>query len=154
MFTTQRHGTSVVEEQVQQYTADTVDDCWEEVVQLFRKDPEWPGEELDEAHFYDLVSRGYMQIFTYEIGGEIVLAMLTELLVFPKIKTVRILAFAGEHMRASLQYWKYVQCWMYANECQRVDAWVDPQLARILCKKLGFKQKKIHVSFNLRGTLQ
>lgn len=155
MPTTQVHGTSSKSNGFKQYTGPAVYAVWEEAVGVLGQAGCYPEEELSLEDIYKFLVRGTLQLFTYEEDGKILLCMLTELVEFPQIKTVRILALAGEgsvHLRG---YWEQLANWARVNGCARVDVLVEsPKLARLLKKYGGFKKKQDYMCADLRRTLQ
>jgi hypothetical protein len=67
--------------------------------------------------------------------------------------SARIIACAGEGLEHFMQYWDALEAWALRNDCQEVEGWCDPSMARLV-QRFGFTTKKHIVTRNLRSKLQ
>jgi hypothetical protein len=77
------------------------------------------------------------------------LALVLEIVNYPRLPAMNILALGGEELDALYErYWKRLCGWAYMNGVRAIEGWVSPAMERVI-SKYGFKHVYTHMRLDL-----
>lgn len=98
---------------------------------------------------------GSMMLFTTAQDGFPELFCVTELLVYPQYKSVRVVALGGKNLAKAMQHFRQpFMEWVLATGAVEVEGWSSNPLLRKYYEILGFHKAYDVMRCDLRGKLQ
>jgi len=109
--------------------------------------------ELTVDDVYALALQQKMYVFIVKCDKGIVpaikLALVLEIVNYPRLPAMNILALGGEELDALYEkYWKSLCGWAYMNGVRAIEGWVSPAMERVI-SRYGFKHVYTHMRLNL-----
>lgn len=77
--------------------------------------------ELRPEDILDLCIEGTMQLFLIQRGKKILSATITEFVLYPRKKVLRIICIAGERLLAARKFWPGIVQWAEANDAEAIE---------------------------------
>lgn len=105
----------------------------------------------DDVYAMALQQKVYVFIVKCDKGimPAIKLALVLEIVNYPRLPAMNILALGGEELDALYEkYWKRLCGWAYMNGVRAIEGWVSPAMERVI-SKYGFKHVYTHMRLDL-----
>lgn len=120
-------------------TVALLDEHWSEVAALF--EPLFVDDmygEMTIGDMYQAIVGGRMYCLVFKSETNITLALVMELVVYPRKTIMNIVAVGGSQLDLmESRFWKHICSWAYMNGVREMQAMVSPAMARII-GKYGF----------------
>ena len=131
-------------------TQDLLPQVWPQVEHLFLENSEQWEELFTIESIKFSLHKGVMQLWTMNDRDEFMLALITEVLQFPKKTLVNLLFLAGSDLREGLKFLDCVEMWGRKQGAVTVVGAGIPAVARML-KSYGYEIKTVRFSKNISG---
>jgi hypothetical protein len=127
---------------------------WDELVPILQRSVEVSQGMMSLGWLEEWAKRGEASVFVTWREGRIESVLVATIAIYPYYRSARIVACAGKNLaEAADKYMDLLHSWALLNDCQEIEGWVLPPLAR-MAKKFGFRLKRQIVSLDLRSKLQ
>lgn len=101
---------------------------------------------------HNLIAGGKAYCFVEMESGVVRVALVLELVPFPRMSVANVFALGGSGLMAARdRFWASIKSWLWLNGVKAVDAWVSDGMKRILERKLGFSEVYHHMRLELNG---
>lgn len=109
--------------------------------------------EITVDDIYNLALQGKFYIFIVKcdkgLMPSVKLALVLELVNYPRLPAMNILALGGEDLNALYEkFWKRLCGWAYMNGVRAIEGWVSPAMERVI-SKYGFRTVYTHMRLDL-----
>jgi hypothetical protein len=109
--------------------------------------------EMTADDIYNLALQGKVYIFVVKcdkgLMPSVKLALALEIVVYPRLSAMNILALGGEHLQEFYSmYWKRLCGWAFMNGVRAIEGYVSPAMERII-SRYGFKNTYAHMRLDL-----
>jgi hypothetical protein len=109
--------------------------------------------EITADDVYNLALQGKLYVFVVKCDKGIIpsvkLALVLEIVNYPRLAAMNILALGGEHLQEFYdRYWKRLCGWAYMNGIRSIEGWVSPAMERVI-SRYGFQPVYTHMRLDL-----
>ena len=115
-----------------------IDAAWPDVEPLVEKWIKAGYGEIAAEDIKDFVRSGHMQMFCIHKNFSIKLIAITEFVQYPRMKVLRIVAFAGEKPLLAFKFQPALECWARANGAEFIETFATPETVK-LDMRVGMK---------------
>lgn len=95
--------------------------------------------ELKSDDLYKLALTGSVQIWTGCINGKVVAAFATEVVNYPRVRRLRIIAQAGKVQHIRRAHFKQLLHWAHLIGCKELEGYATGESVMRLNRRIGFK---------------
>jgi hypothetical protein len=155
MRTTTARGTSSDKERLypQVYGRDNIAVVWEEVEPLLQKSVEVSRGMITLERIKNLLAQEEAVAFCTLRDNKVQAVLVTQIIQYCSYRSARIIACAGRELRGAMEFISVLDAWAMSQGAVEIEGWCRPEMVR-LTRRLGWKEKFVCVTRDLRRTLQ
>ena len=128
-----------------------VDSLWGHIEPLISKSLKHAEGELIPDDLIPHLDDGKLRVWIAVEDGEIIAAMVTEIIHYPRKKIVRVITLSGKDMNSWYQFLPMLEGYAISNGCSSLEAWTRKGMAR---KLKDWKQSYCVITKDLKGRMQ
>ncbi len=137
--TTAEHGTNLVKREFLQVPQDQLLFVSDFVLETVRKIQAATDGEMEVEDYLARLQSNHMQFFMLTEDGVPCLGVITEFVIYPRFKMLRIVGTAGKDPIKAMKYWEDFCHWAKLNNARGVETFSTPE-TKILNKRLGMTE--------------
>ena len=133
---------------------DDLDVVWDEVVPLISAALEYSEGEVIPEDLVKPIKIGKMQLWVAMLEGSVIAAMITEIVVYPRKRTLRVITIAGKDGRGMNKWYGFlplVEGFAISNNCSSLEAWTRKGMAK---KLTDWEHKYMVITKDLKSRMQ
>ena len=127
-----------------------VEAVWPHIVEHLERAVAFSDGEIETEDFLPFLLNEEMQLWVAVGGGECVAAMVTQIIVYPRKKILRVIAIGGRDMKIWMQHIDMLENYALAMGCTELEAWTKRGFLRVL---KDWKMSHIVIKKDLKGRL-
>jgi hypothetical protein len=132
---------------------DDLEMVWDEVVPLIEAALKYSEGEVIPEDLVQPIKTGKMQLWVAMSGG-VIAAMITEIVVYPRKRVLRVITIAGKDGRGMSRWYGFlplVEGFALSNNCSSLEAWTRKGMAK---KLTDWEHKYMVITKDLKSRMQ
>jgi len=132
---------------------DDLEMVWDEVVPLIEAALKYSEGEVTPEDLVQPIKTGKMQLWVAMSGG-VIAAMITEIVVYPRKRVLRVITIAGKDGRGMSRWYGFlplVEGFALSNNCSSLEAWTRKGMAK---KLTDWEHKYMVITKDLKSRMQ
>ena len=132
---------------------DDLELVWDEVVPLIEAALKYSEGEVIPEDLVQPIKTGKMQLWVAMSGG-VIAAMITEIVVYPRKRVLRVITIAGKDGRGMSRWYGFlplVEGFALSNNCSSLEAWTRKGMAK---KLTDWEHKYMVITKDLKSRMQ
>jgi hypothetical protein len=133
---------------------DDLDVVWDEVVPLIEAALKYSEGEVIPEDLVKPIKIGKMQLWVAMFKGSVIAAMITEIVMYPRKRTLRVITIAGKDGHGMSKWYGFlpmVEGFALSNNCSSLEAWTRKGMAR---KLTDWEHKYMVITKDLKQRMQ
>ena len=133
---------------------DDLDVVWDEVVPLIEAALKYSEGEVIPEDLVKPIKIGKMQLWIAMFKGSVIAAMITEIVVYPRKRTLRVITIAGKDGHGMSKWYGFlplVEVFALSNNCSSLEAWTRKGMAK---KLTDWEHKYMVITKDLKSRMQ
>ena len=133
---------------------DDLDVVWDEVVPLIEAALKYSEGEVIPEDLVKPIKIGKMQLWIAMFKGSVIAAMITEIVVYPRKRTLRVITIAGKDGHGMSKWYGFlplVEGFALSNNCSSLEAWTRKGMAK---KLTDWEHKYMVITKDLKSRMQ
>ena len=133
---------------------DDLDVVWDEVVPLIEAALKYSEGEVIPEDLVKPIKIGKMQLWVAMFKGSVIAAMITEIVVYPRKRTLRVITIAGKDGHGMSKWYGFlplVEGFALSNNCSSLEAWTRKGMAK---KLTDWEHKYMVITKDLKSRMQ
>jgi hypothetical protein len=121
--------------------AEDLELAWPQVAPLIQRALEHAFGEILLDDVWNALLEKDMQLWIAREGSQIKACVVTEIIVYPRMKAMRIVALGGTGFDGWKHGWDQIELWARVHGASRIEAWARPGVRKLAEKEFGFKKR-------------
>ena len=133
---------------------DDLDVVWDEVVPLIEAALKYSEGEVIPEDLVKPIKIGKMQLWIAMFKGSVIAAMITEIVVYPRKRTLRVITIAGKDGHGMSKWYGFlplVEGFALSNNCSSLEAWTRKGMSK---KLTDWEHKYMVITKDLKSRMQ
>ena len=133
---------------------DDLEMLWDEVVPLIEAALKYSEGEVIPEDLIKPIKIGKMQLWTALSEGSVIASMITEIVVYPRKRVLRVITIAGKDGRGMSRWYGFlplVEGFALSNNCSSLEAWTRKGMAK---KLTDWEHKYMVITKDLKSRMQ
>ena len=133
---------------------DDLEVVWDEVVPLIEAALKYSEGEVIPEDLIKPIKIGKMQLWTALSEGSVIASMITEIVVYPRKRVLRVITIAGKDGRGMSRWYGFlplVEGFALSNNCSSLEAWTRKGMAK---KLTDWEHKYMVITKDLKSRMQ
>ena len=133
---------------------DDLEMVWDEVVPLIEAALKYSEGEVIPEDLIKPIKIGKMQLWTALSEGSVIASMITEIVVYPRKRVLRVITIAGKDGRGMSRWYGFlplVEGFALSNNCSSLEAWTRKGMAK---KLTDWEHKYMVITKDLKSRMQ